>query len=240
MVVVTQHDLCIDPLAKVGQQIGSEAEKRHACREHQQHSQSEPVEGRFASIDEHEVDEDLDEESRGEAKDRHQDCRQKRIQENLAMVPEQRPELGERRFRQSLKIRCRPKKNQDAGPVFLEFGYRQLAQAERGVSDRDTASGPFVDHDEVISPVLGPMRNGRELYLVEPVHVGPDPPRRTPDLLRRLDESGQIGPLPVRPRHFPQPRNRLPFTIVSRHHRQASRPAIVRVMVMDNRITHTS
>ena len=61
MTVITEHRVCIDPLAEVGEQVGSQSEECDPENKYEQHAKAEPVEGGFSSENENEIDESLDE-----------------------------------------------------------------------------------------------------------------------------------------------------------------------------------
>ena len=80
-----RHRLCCDPLAEVGYEIRSQTKEAGSRQRDEQHSQSEPIQGRFAPEDENGIHEHLDEKRRGEAEDRQQDCRDECIQDEATV-----------------------------------------------------------------------------------------------------------------------------------------------------------
>ena len=61
MAVIVQHRLRIDPLAEVGEQVGSQFQETRARQRYNEHSQSEPIQGRCSPEDEYRIHKRLDE-----------------------------------------------------------------------------------------------------------------------------------------------------------------------------------
>ena len=61
MTVIARHRLRIDPLAEVGKQEGSQSQEAGSRQRDKQHSQSEPIQGRFPLEDKYNIHKRLDE-----------------------------------------------------------------------------------------------------------------------------------------------------------------------------------
>ena len=61
MTVIAEYRLCIDPLAKVGKEVGSQSKETNSRHGHKQHSQSEPIQVGFSPEDKYKIHKRLDE-----------------------------------------------------------------------------------------------------------------------------------------------------------------------------------
>ena len=59
--MVAHHRLRINPLAKVGKQVGSQSQESASRQRYEQHSKAKPVQGGFTPEDKNKIHERLDE-----------------------------------------------------------------------------------------------------------------------------------------------------------------------------------
>src|SRR2546428_13233466 len=99
MTVIAKHRRRINPLAKVGKQIGSQSQETNSRQRYEQHSQAKPVQGGFTPEDENKIPKRLDEKRGCETEDCQQDCRNQRIQEEGSGGKNQRTQPRKGTFR---------------------------------------------------------------------------------------------------------------------------------------------